>query len=90
MGIALIKIRIMPESPDTDLKKIEKEAEHFIIKEQGTNLRINIEPIAFGLNAIIIGFARDETKDTDDLLKNLQNIDNVSSAEIIDFRRALG
>ncbi len=90
MGLALIKIKIMPKSTDTDLNKIKKKSELIISKEQGKNMKTEIEPIAFGLNALIINFTREETLDSDNLLKKIQKIPDISSAEIIDFRRALG
>ena len=90
MGLALIKIKIMPKSTDTDLNKIKKKSELIISKERGKNIKTETEPIAFGLNALIINFTREETLDSDNLLKKIQKIPDVSSAEIIDFRRALG
>ena len=90
MGTALIKIKIMPDSPEADLSEIEQNSEKIISGEQGNNLKLEREPVAFGINSIIATFARDETLDSDELLKKLQEVSNVSSAEIIDFRRALG
>ena len=90
MGIALIKIKIMPESPDTDLGEIEKKAEEIISEQQGENIKIEKQPVAFGLNAVITTFSRNEELDTDNLLETLRKIQTVNSAEIIDFRRALG
>ncbi len=90
MGTALIKIKIMPESPDIDLKDIENQAKNIISGEKGEKTKLEIEPVAFGINAIIATFARDETLESDTLLKKLQEIPNVSSAEVIDFRRAFG
>ncbi len=90
MGTALIKIKIMPESPDTDLKAIENQAKEIILEKQGQNPKTEIEPIAFGLNAVIITFALDESKSIDEIQNPLKEIKNVSSAEVIDFRRAFG
>jgi translation elongation factor aEF-1 beta len=90
MGIAIIKIKIMPESPDSNLKDIEKNAKEIIEKEKGSNLRIEIEPIAFGLNAVIATFTREETLESDNLMEKLEKIQEVNSAEIVDFRRAIG
>lgn len=90
MGVALLKIKLMPESPKTNLENIEFRASNIIKEEKGENMKFEKEPIAFGLTALIATFARDETLDSDNLLENLQKIPNVSSAEIIDFRRALG
>ena len=90
MGTALIKIKIMPKSPDVDLKEIENQAKNIISEQQGEKTKLEREPVAFGINAIIATFARDETLESDTLLKKLQEIANVSSAEVIDFRRAFG
>ncbi len=57
MGTVLVKIKIMPETPNVNLKEIEKKAKEMTEQEEGKNPRTEIEPIAFGLNAIILGFA---------------------------------
>ncbi|MDD5193566.1 MAG: elongation factor 1-beta [Candidatus Nanoarchaeia archaeon] len=90
MGKAILKIKIMPESPDSDLEKIEIKAKEVIEEENGTNLRFEIEPIAFGLNAVNVIFIRDESLDSDILTDKLKKIKQVNSAEIVDFRRAIG
>ena len=89
MGTALIKIKIMPKSPKTDLDEIQKKAEKVIKNENGKNPKFEREPIAFGLTALITSFAIDETNSTSIFEEKLTEIPNVSSAEIIDFRRAL-
>ena len=90
MGTALVKIRIMPESPKVNLKEIEQKAKEITEKEEGKNPRTEIEPVAFGLNAIILSFALDESKSIDKIQDKLKKIPNVNSAEVIDFRRAFG
>jgi elongation factor 1-beta len=89
MAQAIVQIKIMPESPDSNLDTIEKAAEALILK--GTKqIKKEREPIAFGLVAIKILFTWDEASSTDDLLDQIRSIKDVSSAEIIDFRRAIG
>jgi len=90
MGTALLKIKIMPESPTTDLDQIESQASKIIEENQGKNTKLEKEPIAFGLTAVIATFSIDESLPTDVFEQKLKEISNVSSAEIIDFRRALG
>lgn len=90
MGTALIKIKIMPEGPKADLKKIESEAKKIVERGEGKNPHVEIEPIAFGLNAVIIGFSLDETKSIDNIQDKLKEIKKISSAEVVDFRRAFG
>ena len=89
MGTAIIQVKIMPESPETDLDEITKKAEEIILKDS-KNSRTEREPIAFGLFAIKITFIWPEEASTDEILDKLRSISGVSSAEIIDFRRAIG
>ncbi len=90
MGTALIQLKIMPESPDSDLIKIQKQAEKIIQEKQGQNPQFKTEPVAFGLNSITASFSIDESIPTDPFETKIKEIPNVSSAEIIDFRRAFG
>ena len=90
MGTALLKIKMMPESPETDLDEIESQAKLIIEKEKGENPKFEKESIAFGLTALIAIFAMDESLSTDNFQEKLTNIPHVKSAEIIDFRRAFG
>ncbi|MFA6023000.1 MAG: elongation factor 1-beta [Candidatus Pacearchaeota archaeon] len=90
MGSAAVKIKIMPDSPDANLEKIEKKAEEIITEEGGRGVKIEREPIAFGLNAVLITFAWQEDAEREVLEAKLAEIPHVNSAEVIDFRRAFG
>lgn len=90
MGTALVKLKIMPESPEADLDKIEVNAKEIIDKSASRPSLVEREPIAFGLTALIFNFAIDESKSIDDIENPLKAIPQVSSTEIIDFRRAFG
>jgi elongation factor 1-beta len=90
MAGAAVKIKLMPTSPDVNLEEIEKKVKEKIEEVQGKISSIEREPIAFGLNAIIATFAWDEDADRDALEEDLAKIENVNTAEVIDFRRAFG
>lgn len=90
MADAILKIKIMPDSPNANLDKIESDAKEIVELEQGRGLRISREPVAFGLNAVILLFLRNEELDQDVLTDSLRKVKHVNSAEIIDFRRAFG
>ena len=90
MGTALIIIKIMPESPDSDLDKIQEKAKQIAQKNGGKNPITKTEPIAFGLNAVLLNFALDESLSIDNIEIPLRKIKGVNSAEVIDFRRAFG
>lgn len=90
MGTALVKIKIMPESPSVNLEAIKKEAEKIIKKNTAMKINFEEEPIAFGLKAIIVQFAIDESIALEPIEEKLKAIKNVSSTDLIDFRRAFG
>ena len=90
MGTVLVKIKIMPESPNVNLKEIQEKAKEIVLKNGGQRPETQTEPIAFGLNAVILAFAIDESKSMDPLENNLRRLKHISSAEVIDFRRAFG
>ena len=90
MGTAIIKLKVMPESPETNLENIQKEIESIISSNNGKIGKIEIEPIAFGLKAIIATFTWPEEIETEKFEKAISSIKEVSSAQILDFRRAFG
>jgi translation elongation factor aEF-1 beta len=90
MGTALVIIKIMPESPDSNLEKIQERAKQIVEEQGGKKPSTKTEPIAFGLNAILLNFALDESLSIDDIENPLKEISEVSSVEVIDFRRAFG
>jgi len=90
MGIALIKIKIMPTSPDVNLEEIKTKAKKIIEKGKGEKVAFTEEPIAFGLKAIIASFSQDESEGLDPIEQELKTIENVNSIQVIDMRRAFG
>jgi translation elongation factor aEF-1 beta len=86
-GIAGIKIKLMPTSPEVNLKEIEEKAKEIIDSEGGFNREYEIEPIAFGLKAIIAFFEWPEEKEIESLEEKFRNIENVQSVQTIDMRK---
>ena len=62
MGTALVTIKMMPESPQADLEAIQKKAKEIVEEKGGKTPSTTTEPVAFGLNAVILNFALDESK----------------------------
>ncbi|MDP2925579.1 MAG: elongation factor 1-beta [Nanoarchaeota archaeon] len=90
MALALIKVKIMPDSPQADLSEIEKNAQELLKRAECKIIKFEQEPIAFGLIAVIVMFSWDDTISNDEVVESLQRIKHVSSAEVIDYRRAIG
>ncbi len=92
MANVIVTFKIMPEDPQVDLAKIEEQAKQKIADYAGEGeTRVSEKPVAFGLKALEIIFVTDESKGTtDDLEKEISEIEGVRSVEVIDVRRAVG
>jgi elongation factor 1-beta len=91
MGITLIKIKLLPSSLETDLEEIKSVAKTIIEENKGRKVVFEEEPIAFGLKAIIAGFEQDEDEGELDPIENaLNDIESISSVQVVDMRRAFG
>lgn len=91
MGRVIVTLRIMPENPETSLELIRRKAEE-IIKEEGASVgKHEIEPVAFGLNALVLYVVvSDEQGWNEDIERQIKEIDGVESVNVADVRRAVG
>ena len=90
MGTALVKLKIMPESLEVDLEALKETIKELLGPEVDSAIDFEEEAIAFGLKALITGFALDESKEIDPIQAKLTSLKNIKSAEVSDFRRAFG
>ena len=92
MAQVVVTLRIMPQNTEVDLSELEIKAKKEIVDFcSSEEFKIEIQPIAFGLKALIIYFVMDEAKgSTEELEKKLSQLDDVESVEVTDVRRAIG
>ncbi len=91
MAKVVVTMRIMPEDPSINLDSIKGEATKIIEEMKGKVGKVEIQPIAFGLNAVMIYFIRDESLGgTSEIEKKLSEIKGVDSVEVTDVRRTVG
>ena len=90
MGIALITIKLMPESPETDLESLKEKAKKVLGEKKANKISFEEEPIAFGLKAIKASFEIDESQELEPIEESLKSIEEVTSSQVIDMRRAFG
>lgn len=92
MAKAVVTFKLMPESPEIDLDFI-KEKGLEIGREAGAigEMQSKIEPIAFGLKAVLVlGMYEVEGADFDKIAAKMGEIENVQSAEVAKMDLALG
>ncbi|MBI4452772.1 elongation factor 1-beta [Candidatus Woesearchaeota archaeon] len=92
MAQVVVTLKIMPKSPDIDLAGLEIKAKEEIVKFcNSQELKVQIQPIAFGLKALIIYFVMEEKiGSTEALEQDIAKLDGVESVEVPDVRRAVG
>lgn len=86
----LVQIKIMPASVETDLEKIKAKAKEIVEGYEQKILKDEIQPIAFGLNALLLIISWPDDKGADELEEKIAQLDEVKSANIVDVRRAIG
>lgn len=91
MANILVKVKIMPEGVDVDMDKL---ADACKAKLKPLEFKVGekqIEPIAFGLKALIlILIGPEKAGGTDPIEKALAEVKGVSQVEVLDVRRAFG
>ena len=92
MARAIATLTVMPSSPDVDLAALESSVKKKIIAFAGkTEMKVEVKPVAFGLNSVNITFVMDEAQGSPDAVaEEVSAFEDVSSAEITDVRRAVG
>ncbi len=91
MAKVVVTLKIMPESPKTDLDKLQKKVLEKIKNVIGdTETKVEKEAIGFGLNALKILFVMDENKNVDIIEDGVRKIKEVQSVDVTDVRRAIG
>ncbi len=78
----IITIRVMPEDVDVDLDDLLERIRQNV--PDGTDVRANeVVPVAFGLKALRVNFARDESLGgTDDIEAAIGNLEGVAQVEV--------
>jgi len=92
MADVILTLRIMPESPEIDLKTLESKVKKKITAFSGeSQMKLEQQPVAFGLKALMVTFVMDENKgSTEELEKDIESLEEVQSVEVTDVRRAVG
>ena len=87
MSKVIITFKIMPSSPEVDLKLLEKEAAK-ILSKYGSIVKSEARPLAFGIKELLLYVIADESKGSPDE-SELLKVKGVESAEIVDVRRTV-
>tara|TARA_Y100000310_G_scaffold325185_1_gene388282 strand:+ start:1533 stop:1811 length:279 start_codon:yes stop_codon:yes gene_type:complete len=88
-ALAGITIRVMPSSVEVDLKALKKKGEELVKETYGDvrEIKVNEEPIAFGLKALNFIFIVEETLGSDIVMEKFNALEGVASSQCTGFQR---
>ncbi len=106
MADVIITLKVMAESPEVDMGSLEKqvlqklmkyayekdmELDAVIAAKATEHVKVEVEPVAFGLKALKVIFAMDESRgDTEPFENELKTLADVRDCEVIGITRAMG
>ncbi|MCL5018019.1 MAG: hypothetical protein M1573_02155 [Candidatus Parvarchaeota archaeon] len=85
MGKVVLKIKVMPKDISTDIKEIAEKAKAFLTS-RGSVYKVEIEPLAFGLNVVMITLVIDESEGSSKLESEFQDFKEAEMS-IVDVSR---
>lgn len=81
----------MPESPETDLAAVTEQASKLVEAFGAQVGKVEEQPVAFGLKAIMLTIIYDEDKGASDALEeDIAKVEGVNSVDVASVTRALG
>ena len=91
MAKVIVTLKVNLESPETNIEKVKAKVTEMITSFDGDVGKVEVEEVAFGLKAIKFFFILDESRGSTESLENdIEDLEEVSSVEITDVRRAVG
>lgn len=86
----LLTLKIMPVSPSVKLDLLEGRLREVVLKFDSKVHKVEKEPVAFGLNALVFIVIWPDNRGSDELEKALLRVEEVGSVQVVDVRRGLG
>ena len=89
MGTVILTIKMLPDSAERDVEAWKPQIEK-IVEGNGDVLKMEKEPVAFGLNALKVIFTLGDKEGVMDEVENaLKAIEGVNDVSVTDMTRAL-
>jgi len=87
MGEVIVTLTVFPD-PEKDVEKVKEEIKKKIEENGGKDIKIEEEPIAFGLNKLVFRFLYPEAEFPEEkMIEEIKKIEGVSEAEVSEVTR---
>ncbi len=89
MGEVAIQVKVMPDTPEVDLKKLSDRITS-VVSDNGRVYTCEVQPIAVGLKALLITFiVEDKEGGSEALEEAIASLDEVESVRVVAVTRML-
>ena len=89
MATIIVTLKALPDSPERDLNELKKKIEEIIKEGEGKLYKESIEPIAFGINAMVFVYMIDESKGTEEIENKIKGLEGIGDVNISDMTRMM-
>jgi len=89
MGEVAIQVKVMPNAPEVNLKELSGRIES-VISNDARLYACEVQPIAFGLRALLITFIIEDKEGGSEVLEGaISSLDEVESVQVVAVSRML-
>ncbi len=89
MGEVAVQVKVMPDSPEVNLKELSGRIES-VVSGDGRVYACEVQPIAFGLKALLITFIVEDKEGGSEALEDaISSLDDVESVNVVAVSRML-
>jgi elongation factor 1-beta len=89
MANVIVTLKVLPVSPEVNMQMLDQNAESVLMK-YGKIYKKRMEPVAFGINAMVYWLIMDENKGgTDPVEAELKDVPEVSDVQVTDVTRMM-
>ncbi len=89
MGEVAVQVKVMPDSPEVNLKELSGRIES-VVSADGRMSACEVQPIAFGLKALLITFIVEDKEGGSEALEDaISSLDDVESVNVVAVSRML-
>jgi translation elongation factor aEF-1 beta len=90
MGQVLLKYRITPEAPETDLKAVETGLRAALPAEVGKISKVDVPPFVFGMKVLVCSFIVEDVEGNNDKVEAaITGVPGVQGADLLDMGRLM-
>ncbi len=87
MANVVVTMKILPDSPERNIEELSNKIEE-TIKKFGKIYKKSVQPVAFGINAIVLSFIMEEKEGgTDPVEEEVKKTEGIGDVQVTDVTR---